>query len=62
MIIKPADKGSLVVVMDHEQYVREAMRQIFCEEMQELIFPELVELIRGKLGQLWDIPREGRVD
>lgn len=56
LIIKPADKGSLVVVMDWEQYVREAMRQLedmeFYEELQRPIYPESVELIRRELGQL----------
>lgn len=56
LIIKPADKGSVVVTMDREQYVREAMRQLgdreFYEELQEPIFLESVELIQEELGQL----------
>lgn len=56
LIIKPADKGSLVVIMDREQYVREAIRQLedreFYEELQEPIFPESVVLIREELGRL----------
>ena len=53
MIIKPADKGSGVVVMDRQQYIDEAMRQLtnrtdyetldsdstgnFCKEIQETL-------------------------
>lgn len=28
LVIKPADKGSVVVVMDREQYVKEVNRQL----------------------------------
>ena len=53
IIIKPADKGSGVVVMDRQQYIDEAMRQLtnrtnyetldsdptgnFCKEIQETL-------------------------
>lgn len=55
LIIKSADKGSVVVIMDRQQYVREAMRQLgdreFYEELQEPIF-ESVGLFREELRQL----------
>ncbi|XDV11124.1 hypothetical protein PO909_000146, partial [Leuciscus waleckii] len=53
IVIKPADKGSMVVVMDRWQYVREAMRQLedpeFYEELTEPIYLESVERIKNEL-------------
>ncbi|MGL5901975.1 MAG: hypothetical protein ACRCZO_04755, partial [Cetobacterium sp.] len=56
LVIKPADKGSMVEVMDREQYVREAMRQLedrdYYEELQKPIFLESAGLIKEELGRL----------
>lgn len=56
IVIKPADKGCIVVVMDRWQYVREAMRQLedteFYEELTEPIYLESVERIKSELQVL----------
>lgn len=56
IVIKPADKGCIVVVMDRWQYVREAMRQLedteFYKELGEPIYMESVEQIKKELQVL----------
>lgn len=50
LIIKPADKGSVVVVMDREQYVKEVNRQLedqeFYKPLAEPINMDSVEVIQ----------------
>lgn len=50
VVIKPADKGSMVVIMDREQYVSEAMRQLqdteLYKQLEQPIYLESVEVIR----------------
>uniref|UniRef100_A0AAY4A928 Reverse transcriptase n=1 Tax=Denticeps clupeoides TaxID=299321 RepID=A0AAY4A928_9TELE len=56
IVIKPADKGSVVVIMDREQYVWEANRQLSkTEHYQRLdkpIFPDTVPKIKIILDDL----------
>lgn len=53
VVIKLVDKGSTVVVMDREQYVREAVRQLkdceFHKELEKPIYLESVKLIKGEM-------------
>lgn len=56
IVIKPADKGSMVVVIDRVQYVREAMRQLqdreFYQELERPIYPETIDIIKTELELL----------
>ena len=50
IIIKPADKGSAVIVMDREQYLWEGHRQLndtnYYSKLTEPIFPETAKLVK----------------
>lgn len=56
IVIKPADKGSAVVIMDRQAYIKEAERQLNQEEyykkLSEPIFLNTVPVIRGILTKL----------
>lgn len=58
IIIKPADKGSTVVIMDKEQYIKEAERQLvdreFYSEIKEPIYLESIQVIAEGLKRLQD--------
>lgn len=56
IIIKPADKGSAVVIMDREQYILEAHRQLndmeYYRKLKEPIYLQTIPLIRDILSRL----------
>ena len=56
IVIKPADKGSAVVVMDRTLYVTEAMRQLsdpqYYAPLQSPIYPRTAVLINGILSEM----------
>lgn len=56
IIIKPADKGSAVVIMDRDQYVWEGHRQLqdtkYYTKLQEPIYPETTKLIKPIIEKL----------
>jgi len=56
IIVKPADKGGAVVIMDRKLYIAEGMRQlsdpIYYKELDTAIFPESVGLINELVQQL----------
>ncbi|MGL5596520.1 MAG: hypothetical protein ACRDDA_00030, partial [Aeromonas sp.] len=56
VIIKPADKGAVVVVMDRAQYIREAMRQLqdtqYYKKLQKLIYTDSIKIIGDLVDQL----------
>lgn len=56
VVIKPADKGGAVVVMDRELYIAEGMRQLsdprYYKELEAAIFPESVGLINNVIKNL----------
>ena len=56
IVIKPADKGGAVVIMDRELYIAEGMRQLsnpqYYTELDAAIFPETVDLINGVIRQM----------
>lgn len=51
LVIKPADKGSDVVVMDREQYVKDVNRQLedqeFYRPLEEPIYMDSVDIIKN---------------
>lgn len=51
IVIKPADKGSAVVIMDRPDYVQEGLRQlgdvIFYSKLQGPIFQDTIPEIQG---------------
>lgn len=56
IVIKPADKGSAVVIMDREQYILEAQRQLdnsmYYKKLDKPIYMETIPLIQGVLQKL----------
>uniref|UniRef100_A0AAR2JWK9 Uncharacterized protein n=1 Tax=Pygocentrus nattereri TaxID=42514 RepID=A0AAR2JWK9_PYGNA len=56
IVIKPADKGSITVIMDRNQYVKEANRQLnnpqYYQKLDKPIFPQTSEGIRKSLDSL----------
>jgi len=56
IIIKPADKGGAVVIMDRELYIAEGMRQLsnpkYYKQLDTAIFPESVDLINNVVRKL----------
>lgn len=58
IIIKPADKGGAVIIMDRENYITEGMRQLsdptYYKQLETAIFPESVGLINGVIQKLLD--------
>lgn len=56
MVIKPADKGSIMVIKDREQYTKEATKQLqdvaIYKQLEQPIYLESVEVIRRELGLL----------
>ena len=58
LVIKPADKGSAVVLMDQSDYVSEALRQLNDKEyyitLPEPMYPQTAEIIKEELTELWN--------
>lgn len=56
IVIKPADKGSAVVIMDRSQYVGEVLRQLqdanYYKPLDAPIFPQTLPLIKNILTSL----------
>lgn len=56
IVIKPADKGSTVVIMDREQYILEVKRQLsdttYYKKLSTPIYLDTIPLIDDILGQL----------
>lgn len=56
MVIKPADKGSAVVVMDREQYLWEGKRQLqdtnYYTKLDTPLFPETAKLVTQIVDKL----------
>lgn len=56
IVIKPANKGSMVVVMDREPYIRKAMWQLqdrdFYRPLEQSIYLESVGIIEKELALL----------
>lgn len=56
VVIKPADKGSAVVIMDREQYILEAHRQLddkkYYKKLEKPIFMETIPLVHEILLKL----------
>ena len=56
IVLKPADKGSAVVLMDREKYIKEAMRQLndvaYYKPLVEPIYLESIPLISNILDRL----------
>lgn len=57
IIIKPADKGSEVVIMDRNQYVWKANRQLAKTEhyksLNKPIFPDTIAMIKKIVDIIW---------
>lgn len=57
IILKPADKGSSVVIMDKNQYIWEANRQLndtkYYKKLQQPIFPDTVPLVENIVNSLF---------
>ena len=55
-MIKPADKGSAIVVWDREDYEKEAQRQLYDEKIYEKVnrdpIPEVNKKIDGVLNHM----------
>ena len=62
IVIKEADKGSAVVIMNRADYIKEAERQLsdktYYKELAEPIYLETAELFRQILEELKEIPGE----
>lgn len=56
IVIKPADKGSAVVIMDREQYILEAQRQLndqtYYKKLSQPIYLETIQLVQDILLRL----------
>lgn len=56
IIIKPADKGSAVVIMDLKDYITEAHRQLhdptYYQPLQQPIYPDTATRIQGIIDQM----------
>lgn len=56
IVIKPADKGSAVVIMDREQYIFEVNRQLndknYYKKLEEPIFLKTIPIINDILIKL----------
>lgn len=56
IVIKPADKGSAVVVMDREQYILEAQRQLndstYYKKFEKPIYIDTIPLVQNILLKL----------
>ena len=57
IVIKPADKGNAVVIMDREQYIWEGLRQLNNSEhykkLETPIYPQNIQLIKEILDNLF---------
>lgn len=58
IVIKPADKGSAVVVLSREQYTQEALRQlkdnVHYKQLDKPIYPETMKLIKNITKKMLD--------
>lgn len=56
IVIKPADKGSAVVILGREQYITEVNRQlndtVYYKKLSEPIYPETIPIISGIIEKL----------
>lgn len=56
IVIKPADKGSAVVILDREQYIFEVERQlndtVYYKALKEPIFKETIPMVKNVLARL----------
>ena len=56
IVIKPADKGSAIVIWDREDYEKEAQRQLYDEKIYEKVnrdpIPEVNKKIEGVLNHM----------
>lgn len=57
IVIKPADKGSAVVIMGREQYVREASRQLndetYYKKLEGPIYPQTIPIVHNIINSLY---------
>lgn len=58
IVIKPADKGSVVVILDRDQYIREVDRQlndkIYYTKLKEPIYLKTVPEVHGIIDDLYN--------
>lgn len=58
IVIKPADKGSSVVILSREQYVQEALRQLnnskYYTKLDKPIFPDTIKMIKNITQKLFE--------
>lgn len=58
IVIKPADKGSSVVIMSRQQYITEALRQLnddkYYKKLNSPIYPETIPLVKDIIKRLHD--------
>ena len=55
-MIKEADKGSMVVIWDEEDYLQEAEEQLSCKDMYEEVTDDpspIIETIPRTLEKIW---------
>ncbi len=59
IVIKPADKGNAIVIMDREQYVWEGERQLNISDhykpLEKPIYPETMKQVRKILEQMYNV-------
>lgn len=58
IVIKPADKGSAVVIMDRDQYIWEGYRQLldntYYVQLDKPIYPETIPMVKQIAQTLYD--------
>ena len=62
IIIKEADKGSLVVIWDNEDYLKEAEEQLSCKEMYDEVTDDQSYLIDVLHRALVKVRKRGDID
>lgn len=59
IVIKPADKGSVVVIMARDQYVREACRQLndqtYYKKLKSPIYPQTIPMVHNIIDTLYKL-------
>ena len=62
IIIKKADKGSAIVIQDHEDYIKEAHHQLhdveYYKKLAKPIYPETAQMFLRVLNDLAHLPGE----